>query len=160
MLAIEVGVCRGGGGVVSSTSERGDLPTIVEALVNCAEEERREGEALEGVTPPTPCREFIDAFLSSVGVDARECWLIELGDRWRGLRGGILPFGDDVELFRWGKPLLGEALCGEGGRVVADAALIESRFSECERLSLLFVDADNGAVSFPTFCDGENAIAH
>jgi len=49
------------------------LPTIVDAFVNCAEEDRRDGEALEGVTPPTPCREFIDAFLSSVGVDAREC---------------------------------------------------------------------------------------
>ncbi len=127
--------------------------------MNCAEEDRREGEALEGVTPPTPCREFMDAFLSSAGVDEREFWLIELGDRWRGLRGGIFPFGDAVELFRWGKPLLGEALCGEGGIDVAESGLIESRFSECERASLLFVDAGNGAVSCPTFCDGEEAIA-
>ena len=82
----------------------------MEAFVNCAEEDRRDDEALEGVMPPTPWREFIDAFLSNVGVDARECWLMELGDRWRGLRGGILPFGDDVELFRCAKPLLGEAL--------------------------------------------------
>jgi hypothetical protein len=107
---MEAGVCLGGGGVVSSTSERGDLPTIVEALVNCAEEDRRDGEALEGVIPPTPWREFMDAFLNSVGVDARECWLMELGDRWRGLRGGTFPFDDDVESFRWEKPLLGEAL--------------------------------------------------
>jgi hypothetical protein len=147
LLAIEAAVCCGGGGIVSPTSERGDLPTIVEALVNCAEEDRPEGEALDGVTPPTPCREFMDAFLSSVGVDARELWLIELGDRWRGLRGGILPFGDAVELFRWGKPLLGETLCGEVGSDVAEAALIESCFSEFERASLLFVDAGKGAVS-------------
>ena len=52
----------------------------------------------------------MDAFLNSVGVDARECWLMELGDRWRGLRGGTFPFDDDVESFHWGKPLLGEAL--------------------------------------------------
>jgi hypothetical protein len=127
--------------------------------VNCAEEERRDGEALEGVMPPTPCREFMDAFLSSVGVDARECWLMELGDRWRGLRGGILPFGDDVEFFRWGKPLLGETLGGEEGRDAADAALIESRFGECEKVSLLFVDCGNGVLSLATFWDGENAIA-
>ena len=54
LLAIEAGVCRGGGGVVSSTSERGDLPTSVEAFANCAEDDRRDEEALEGVMPPTP----------------------------------------------------------------------------------------------------------
>jgi hypothetical protein len=83
---------------------------MVEAFVNCADEDRRDGDALDGVIPPTPCNEFMDTFLSSVGVDARECWLMELGDRLRGLRGGILPFGDDVELLLWGKTLLGEAL--------------------------------------------------
>jgi hypothetical protein len=140
--------------------------------VNCAEEDRREGDALEGVTPPTPCREFIDAFLSRVGVDARECWLMELGDRWRGtgLRGGSLPFGDAVELdrlnVRCGLGTLGEALCGEEGG--AEAALMESRFNPFERASWFgyswyfgtssFVDSGNGAVSFP-FCDGGNAIA-
>jgi len=73
---------------------------MVEAFVNCAEEDRREGVTREGVTPPTPCREFIEAFLRSVGVDERERWLMELGDRWRGLRGGTFPFDDEVELFR------------------------------------------------------------
>ena len=153
LLAIEAGVCRGGGGVVSSTSERGDLPTIVEAFVNCAEEDRRDGEPLADGTPPTPCREFIDAFLRSVGVAERECWLMELGDRWRGDRGGT-PFGDAVELLRCGKLLLGEALFGEAGKGAEEAALIESRLSECERGSLLFVDGGN-VVS----CLGENAIA-
>jgi hypothetical protein len=46
---------------------------MAEAFANCAEEEeRREEEDREGVMPPTPCREFIEAFRSRVGVDERE----------------------------------------------------------------------------------------
>src|ERR1700712_1605750 len=99
----------------------GVLPTIVDAFVNCADEERRDADGLEGVTPPTPCREFIDAFLSNVGVEERECWLMELGDRWRGLRGGSWPF---VFEFRGPNVRAGEAdpERGESGRGVEDAA--------------------------------------
>lgn len=96
---------------------------MVEALVNCAEEDLLDVEEVrDGVTPPTPCREFIEAFRSSVGVEEREVVLMELGERWRGLRGGSLPFGDALELLRC-RPrfLAGEDGCGEAGRAVADA---------------------------------------
>ena len=79
---------------------------------------------------------------------------MELGDRWRGDRGGT-PLGDAAELFRCGKPLLGEALFGEAGKGAEEAALIESRLSECERGSLLFVVDGGNVVS----CLGKNAIA-
>jgi len=36
-------------------------------------------------------------------------------------------------------------MCGEEGRAVDEAALIESRLSECERVVSLFVDGGNGA---------------
>lgn len=73
--------------------------------MNEAEDDRREGDAKEGVrsregvTPPTPWREFIEAFRSSVGVEDRASppRLIELGLRWRGIR-GTFPFGDADEL--------------------------------------------------------------
>jgi hypothetical protein len=155
-------VCLGGGGTVSSNSERGDLPTIVEAFKTCAEEERRLEDDLEGVTPPIPCREFIEAFLRSAGVDDRERSLIELGDRWRGLRGGKFPFGDAIELFLCPSVLpAGEAGAGDAGRAVAEAALIERRLSECERAaSLLFVDGGNGAVSLTTLFEVEYAMVN
>lgn len=38
-----------------------------------------------------------------------------------------------------------EGDCGEEGRAVADAALIESRLNECESDAVLFVDGGNGA---------------
>ncbi len=98
MFAIDSAVYRGGAGIGSSISDSGDLPTIVEAFANCAEEVRRDDGVLEGVTPPTPCKEFKEAFRSNVGVEDRERWLMELGDRWRGLRGGNLPFGEALEL--------------------------------------------------------------
>ena len=155
-LAIDAAVCRGGGSTVSSISESGDFPTIAEALVNCAEDDRRDGEALDGATPPTPWREFIEAFLSSVGVEERASRLMELGLRWRGLRGATFPLGDEVELFRW-SVLEGEPTCGEAGRAVEEAALIERRFSECDNAVSLFVDGGNGAVSltalFEVDCD-------
>lgn len=80
----------------------------------CAEEDRREEEDLEGVilTPPEPCKEFIETLRSNVGVEDRECWLIELGDRLRGLLGGSLPFGDELELVRC-RPRAGESSCRE-----------------------------------------------
>lgn len=71
----------------------------------CAEDDRLEGGLREGVTPPTPCREFIDALRRSVGVEEREFWLMALGDRWRGLRGGNRPFGAGLELFLCGTRL-------------------------------------------------------
>jgi hypothetical protein len=69
----------------------------VEAFAYCAEEDRREGVVLEDVTPPTPCKEFNEAFRSNVGVEERERWLMELGDR-RGLRDGNRPLGEALEL--------------------------------------------------------------
>jgi hypothetical protein len=48
------------------------------------------------VTPPTPCKEFIEALRSKFGVDERASRLIELGLRGRGLRGDAIPFGDAV----------------------------------------------------------------
>lgn len=138
-------MCLGGKGVVSS-STRGDLPTIVEAFVNCTDDDLRDIDGREGVTPPTPCNEFIDTFRSRVGVEDREVWLMELGDRWRGLRGGREPFV--VELFRCPKVRAGEAELdrGEAGKGVAAAVLIERRWSERDSdVWLLFVDCDGAA---------------
>lgn len=128
------------------------MPTIVEALVNCAEEDRLEVEELrDGVTPPTPCSEFIEALRSSVGVEEREVVLMELGERWRGLRGGNLPFGDALELLRCGPRLLdGEECCGEDGRA-ADVWLRDIRRRDCESVAwLLFFDGGLGDASLDT----------
>ena len=98
--------------------------------------------------------------MCKVGVDERASRLIELALRRRGLRDGALPFGDDVGLFRCPSLLgEGEAGCGDGGRAVDEAALIERCFSACEsEASLLFIDGGKGAsevVSLTTpFCDG------
>src|SRR3954451_9614199 len=105
-----------------------------------AEDVLRDGEdgiPREGATPPTPCREFIEALRSSVGVEDRLS-LMELGLRWRGLRGGTFPFGEEVGLFRCPRLLTGEFGCGDDGRAVDEAVVIERRFNECE--SELFVD--------------------
>jgi hypothetical protein len=112
--------------------------------MNCADDDLRDGDDLEGVTPPTPCKEFIEAFLRSVGVDARASRLMDDELRRRGLRGGAFPFGDEVEPFRC-PSREGEADCGEDGRAVEEAVLIESRLSECDSVVLLFVDGGNGA---------------
>lgn len=46
----------------------------------CAEDERLDDDERGGVTPPTPCREFIEAFLcNAVGVEERASRLVELG---------------------------------------------------------------------------------
>ena len=50
--------------------------------------------------PPTPWSEFIEALRSSVGVDDRASRLIELGLRWRGLRGDKFPLCEEDELLR------------------------------------------------------------
>jgi len=107
--------------------------------VNCAEEDRRDSDPLAGVTPPTPCREFIEAFLWSVGVAEREFELVELGDRWSGLRGGF-PIGEGggMEFVRCIKVFDGDA--GEEGRAVADVEAIEIRLRECDRFWSWFVD--------------------
>lgn len=147
--------------------ESGDFPTRVDAFTNDAEDDLRDGDAREGdrtdEAPPTPCREFIEAFLCSVGDEERVSRLMTLGlrRRGRGLR-GVLPFGDDGGLLRWPSVLVeGEEGCDEGGRAVEEAALIESRFSACEsEVSFLFIDGGNGAGEAVTtlFCD-ESAIA-
>jgi hypothetical protein len=89
-------VCRGGAGTSCSISARGDLPFLY-----CADEDldgdAREGEDLGGVTPPTPCKEFIEALRSKLGVEDRASKLLmALGLRGLGLREGILPFGDGL----------------------------------------------------------------
>jgi hypothetical protein len=104
LLAIDAAVWRGGASISSSIPESGDLPTIVDPFKKDDEDDLREGDAREGdragTTPPTPCKEFIDAFLCKVGVDERALRLMELGLLWRGLRGGAFPFGDELELLR------------------------------------------------------------
>lgn len=132
---------------------------MVEALVNCALLDLRDDDGfLDGVTlvPPTPWSEFMDALRNSVGVEERECVLMELGDRWRGLRGGRRPFGDTLELLRCGcgpRFRAGEEGEGEAGRAVADAAEMESRLRDCERGWWLFVDdGGKGGVSLDTLC--------
>jgi len=81
-VAIEEAVRAGGGEGRSSMPESGDLP-ITEAgcpFMMCAEDERRDDDERGGVTPPTPCREFIEAFLCKVvGVEERASRLAELG---------------------------------------------------------------------------------
>jgi hypothetical protein len=68
----------------------GVLPTKAEALTNDAEEDLRDGDAREGdraeEVPPTPCREFIEAFLCSVGDAARVSRLMTLELRRREVR--------------------------------------------------------------------------
>jgi hypothetical protein len=85
----------------------------------------------------------------SDGVDERLSRLIELGLRWRGLRGGTFPFGDDVALFCFPRFCAGEEGCGDEGRAVDEAVLIERRFKDCESKS--FVDGGNGAESIDSF---------
>lgn len=70
------------------------------------------------MTPPTPCREFIEAFRRRLGVDARASILIELGLRGSGLRGEALPLGDEAARCPNG---FGEDECGEAGGAVAEA---------------------------------------
>ena len=81
-VAIEAAVRPGGADGGSSKPESGDLP-IIEAgcpFMMCAEDERRDDDERGGVTPPTPCREFIEAFLCNVvGVEERASRLAELG---------------------------------------------------------------------------------
>ena len=86
---------------MSSISDKGDLPARVDMFTNCVVvDDRREGDDREGVTLlPTPCREFIEAFLRRVGVDARPSKLIEEELRRSGLREGAL-LGEETEGFR------------------------------------------------------------
>ena len=79
-LAIEAAVGAGGAEGGSSMPESGDLPMAGCPFMMCAEDERRDDEERGGVTPPTPCREFIEAFLCKVvGVEERASRLAELG---------------------------------------------------------------------------------
>ena len=105
------------------------MPIIVDAFKNDADDDLRDGEARvgerEGATPPMPWRDFIDALRCSDGVDERLSRLMELGLRWRGLRGGIFPFGDAVTLFCLPRVRAGEEGCDDEGRGFDEAALIE-----------------------------------
>jgi len=136
-------VCRGL--TSSSTSESGDFPTIAEPFTNEVEEDytlistiprimsakltRRDCEALEGARCwfPIPCNEFIEAFFCRVGVEDRVSWLMELGLLCKGLRGGNLPFGDEVLSMLLYCPSVraGEEGCEDEGKAVAEAALSE-----------------------------------
>lgn len=137
VLAMDSAVWRGSGGSISSISSSADLPARAEAL-NCAEEDLRDCDCLEGVIPPTPCREFIEAFLSSVGEEARASTLIEEELRRRGLRGGACRFGEELELCPRRD---GDTTCGEGGRAVNEAVEIVNCCSESDRL---FADGGSG----------------
>jgi hypothetical protein len=98
VVAIEAAVRAGGSERESSKPESGDLPIIGAGcpFVMCAEDERRDDDERGGVTPPTPCREFIEAFLCNVvGVEERASRLAELGLLCRGLRGVVLAFGEE-----------------------------------------------------------------
>lgn len=132
-------MCCGGGGSLSSTSGRG-FPFKVERLTNCDEDDLRDVDDREGVVDPTPCKEFIDAFRSSVGVAARASRLRdeELRRRGSGLRADF-PFGEELLDGRWTKRE-GDCGCGEEGKAVNAAALIESRWGEdCNALLLLLL---------------------
>jgi hypothetical protein len=162
-LAIEAAVCCGGGGSLSSRSGKG-FPFNVERLTNCDEEDLRDVDDREGVVDPTPCREFMDAFRSSVGVAARASRLREeeLRRRGRGLRAD-LPFGEELFDGRWPRRE-GECACGEDGRAVDAAALVESRCREdCKALLLLllFMLGGSGAgemASRRSFDDKDDAM--
>ena len=95
VLAIDSAVCLGLGGSSCSTSGTSDLPTSVEVLTKLEAEDLREGDPCEG--PLLPRKEFIDAFLSNVGVAARASRLLEDDVRRTGLCGGALPFGVAIE---------------------------------------------------------------
>lgn len=75
---------------------------------------------------------------------------MELGDRWRGLRGGGFPFGDAPELFCLKKirPVLGD--WGDEGRAPAGPPEIERRFSDGPNGELLLLTlgaCDMGSLS-------------
>lgn len=44
--------------------------------------------------------EFIEAFLKRVGVEERASTLMELGLRWKVVRGDLAALGDETERFR------------------------------------------------------------
>jgi hypothetical protein len=169
LLAIDTAVCFGGASGTSSIPASGAFPTSVDAFTNDAEDDLRDSDTREGDraedTPPTPWREFIEAFLCRVGEVDRVSRLMTLGLRRRGLRCAALPFGDDGRVFRCPRFLVeGEEGCGDGGRTVEEAVLIERRFSACEsEVSFLFIEGGKGAGEgdpFTPFFRGESAIAH
>lgn len=127
--------------------------------MNDAEEDLREGDARDGdradEVPPSPWREFIEAFLCSVGEAARVSRLMTLELRRRGLRDD-LAFGDDGVLVLCPSFLgEGEEGCDEGGRAVEEAVEIERRFSAYDsEPSFLFIDGGNGAGEPFSFATG------
>jgi hypothetical protein len=151
LLAIEAAVGGGGASGTSSIPASGALPTNVEALMNDADEDLRDGDGREGeradeAPPPTPWREFIEAFLCSVGDAVRASRLMLLELRRKG-RAGVLPFGDDGVLLRCEKFIVeGEEGCEDAGRAVVEAVVIERLFSAFDsEVSFLFIDGGSGA---------------
>lgn len=136
--------------------ESGDLIVAgaVWPFMNCAEDDRRDDDERGGVTPPIPCREFIEAFLCNVvGVEERASRLAVLGLLRRGLRGVVFPLGDGGGL-ACPKYLRGEETCGDAGIAVPEAVERLMRRS-CEAFASLFtVDGGKGvgeAVPIPGF---------
>lgn len=128
---------------MSSISDKGDLPASVDIFTNCAVEDLREGDDREGVTLlPTPCSEFIEAFLKRVGVEARASTLMEEELRRRGLREGALAVGDETAGDRC-PSRDGELTCGEEGRederTPGEFVVIESRCRDGGKLLLLLL---------------------
>jgi hypothetical protein len=148
----------------SSFPERGDLPIAGAGCPfrNCAEDDRRDEDDRGGVTPPTPCREFIEAFLCNVvGVEERASRLVTLGLLRRGIRGVVFVHGDGGG-FPCPRVLRGDATCGEAGRAVPEA-VDRLRRLNCETVASLFtVDSSKGeceAAPIPGFGD-ELSMAH
>lgn len=150
LLAIDAAVGGGGASGTSSMPARGDFPTMVDAFTNEADEDLRDGEETEGDrtddAPPAPWSEFIEAFLCSVGEEARVLRLMTLELRRRGLRAGLPP-GEGGGLFRWPSLLGdGEDGCEDGGSAVKEAVEIESPPSAFDsEVSLLFTEGGKGA---------------
>ena len=118
-------------------------------FMNCAEA-LRDGVDLLGVTPPTPCKEFIEALRCKDGVGDRVSMLIELGLRSSGLRGGPFPLPfDEEDRARCIFGLEGEDTVGEDGKAVEAAVLSDSLLKDCARPLVLFVDCKGDALATP-----------
>jgi len=92
-------VSGGGCGGSSRAADSGDLEGItINGVSSKFEDVRLKDGERGGVTPPTPCRELIDVFLFSVGVD--DLWLalmeLELEVLRSALCGGLFVVGDET----------------------------------------------------------------
>lgn len=110
---------------------RGDLPDL--GLLGdkmLAELARR-----DGVTPLTECSEFMDAFLSRVGVADRDDGATEAEELRRGLRMALLGRGELGDFSAAGLSGLGAAGRGERGvlALAGDDVVMVRRFRDCAR---------------------------